>query len=397
MLSPPKEHSIVELKRTQSVSIRMDLAQDIYVHSWQLAFVQDCNMRCEYCISGYGRLGKKPGVMSREVQQQLLQLIFRKEFQGREIKLDFGNGETLFYFDEFLQFIEKAKHAADTHSISLSIHVATNGISLDEEKMQILAEHQVDLTFSIDGPAETHDRYRIDTDGKPTHARATDNWRRYQQITRARPDKIACNITSVIGDDKNLIDIHQFWLSEGLETYDCSIAQPSDFVGEQDYAKWQERRVRYLIELEALAMQQAEKLNIPSFLSDFRGPNIIKKLWVNILVGRNAGACGVAEDLVGVDMYGNIYPCDNFSGQEHWCIGTAEKGFHKPSLMRFRSQTNQLRSACKNCKTDQLCEGGCVATRIDTTLKVNQKGACAFNKEVAEIAQRSYRILLKNS
>jgi uncharacterized protein len=371
--------------------------QDVYIRSWQLAFVQDCDMRCAYCVTGYGRLGKTAGTMSREVQAELLSLIFRGAFRGHEIELDFGNGETLLYFDEFLQFIEAAERMALDKAMPLSIHVATNGISLDEEKMQTLADHQVALTFSIDGPDSVHDRYRIDADGRPTHARAMNNWRRYREIISARPEKIACNISSVIGDDESLLDINDFWLSQGLETYNCTIAQPSDFLGEWDYQKWQERRASYLQDLEGLAMEQARKLKIPDFLSEFRGPDVIRSAWVNLLVDRDAGACGVAESMVGVDMHGNIYPCDSFTGQTHWRIGSVHSGFDRKVLDKLRGQIGQLRSVCGACEEQQLCEGGCVATRIDTTLKLNLRGACAFNKQVAKIGRYSYQVLLENS
>lgn len=354
-------------------------------------------MRCAYCVTGYGRLGEAPGVMSREVQGRLLSLIFRDAFRGREIELDFGNGETLFHFEEFLQFIEAAERIAQDKAMSLSIHVATNGISLDEDKMQALADHKVALTFSIDGPAGVHDRYRVDVDGRPTHARAINNWRRYREIIAARLEKIGCNVSSVIGDEESLLDINDFWLAQGLETYNCTIAQPSDYLGEYDYAKWQARRARYLQDLEDLAMEQARKLKIPDFLSEYRGPDVIRSAWVNLLVERNAGACGVAESMVGVDMHGNIYPCDSFSGQAHWRIGSVHGGFERNVLNRLRGQIAHLRSACGTCAEEQLCEGGCVATRIETTLKLNLKGACIFNKQVAQIGRSSYQVLLENS
>ena len=377
--------------------VHSEPVQDVYIRSWQLAFVQDCDMRCAYCVTGYGRLGKAPGIMSRAVQTRLLNLIFRDAFRGHEIELDFGNGETLLYFDEFLQFIEAAERIAQDKDMPLSIHVATNGLSLDEGKMQSLADHKIALTFSIDGPASVHDRYRIDADGRPTHLKAMSNWQRYREIISARPEKIGCNVSSVIGDDASLLDINDFWLTQGLETYNCTIAQPSDFLGEYDYPKWQARRTRYLQDLDGLAMEQARKLKIPGFLSEFRGPDVIRSAWVNLLVERNAGACGVAESLVGVDTHGNIYPCDSFTGQAHWRIGSVDTGFDRKVLNRLRGQIGHLRSACDTCVEEQLCEGGCVATRIDTTLKLNLKGACVFNKEVAQIGRRSYQRLRENS
>ena len=387
---------IVEQARRMPPPI-VELEPVVYIRSWQLSFVQDCNMRCTYCISGYGRQGGQPGVMNRDAQQQLLDMAFKEEFHGRGVEFDFGNGETLFYFDEFMQFLERAEQAALRFGMDLSVHVATNGILLDDDKMNILADHQIALTFSIDGPAHIHDRYRLDSNGNPTHERAMRNWRRYHEITAARPEKIGCSVTSVLGDGTSLLDVNDFWLSQGLETYECSITEPSDFLGEYDYLAWQARRTKYLEDLEFLAMEQARKLNVPGFLSDFAGPVVIKSAWINLLAGRNAGACGVGKSLVGVDMYGNIYPCDSFSGNAEWAIGRLDVGFYRPTLAQFRGRVAQLRTTCNSCEAEQLCDGGCVATRVGNALKLNKQGGCTFNKEVADISQRSFQVMLENS
>jgi uncharacterized protein len=370
---------------------------EVYIRNWQLAFVHDCNLRCEYCVTGYGRLGKPAGVMSQENQDKFINRIFTEAFRGKEIHLDFGNGETLFYFDEFIRFIELAEQRAESNDIKLSFHVATNGTGLDEKKLQILASHQVDLTFSIDGPAHVHDRYRKDREGKPTHARALASWRRYLEISRSAPGSVSCQVTSVVGDDMRLLDVNDFWLEQGLETYKCGVVDPSDFIPGDDMSKWNKRRTTYLQDLEQLAMEQASKLTMPGFLSDYRGPDVIKTEWINLLTDRATGVCGVAQKLVGIDMNGNIYPCDNFTGKTEWMIGNIEDGFHKTVLLNFRNRVNQLRTSCNNCAEQQLCEGGCVATRLDTELKLDMHGSCAFHREVADIARRSYQVLLANS
>jgi uncharacterized protein len=51
------------------------------------------------------------------------------------------------------------------------LHVQTNGVLLTNEMLDVLAAYDVGISISVDGPAQTHDEFRIDLRGRGTHAR----------------------------------------------------------------------------------------------------------------------------------------------------------------------------------------------------------------------------------
>src|SRR4029453_14545447 len=48
--------------------------------------------------------------------------------------------------------------------------VTTNAILIDEEGAGILNAYGVEVSVSLDGPPDIHDRYRVDFKGRGTHA-----------------------------------------------------------------------------------------------------------------------------------------------------------------------------------------------------------------------------------
>jgi uncharacterized protein len=59
---------------------------------------------------------------------------------------------------------------ADTGT-PLALHVTTNGILVDEEWAALFRAFDVQVTVSLDGPADVHDLHRPDLRGRPTHDR----------------------------------------------------------------------------------------------------------------------------------------------------------------------------------------------------------------------------------
>ena len=64
----------------------------------------------------------------------------------------------------------QCRHKPPSLSITNCIH--TNGTLIDEEWCRFLAEKGFVVGLSMDGPQDTHDRYRLTRGRKPTHRQA---------------------------------------------------------------------------------------------------------------------------------------------------------------------------------------------------------------------------------
>jgi len=75
-----------------------------------------------------------------------------------------GNGEPLLEFEALKEYIlHISEYLADGRIAAYSI---TNGLLVDEEKLEFFKVHKVNLGFSIDGVSSIHDMYRCNTHAK---------------------------------------------------------------------------------------------------------------------------------------------------------------------------------------------------------------------------------------
>jgi len=362
--------------------------------NWQIAFVEDCNLRCSYCSTGFGRFGQtKQNSMKRPVWERLLEFIFSDISAGEHVSFDIQGGEPFLHFDEFLAFVDEASKTAEKKRVTLSIAVTTNGTLLNKTRLELCARHRINMTFSIDGGRLVHNRYRKDKNGLGTHRRAMKNWRSYRKITKSLNPRPACRIQSVITSHSRLSSLVRYWAEQGEKIADCVIQEPSRFTRCGGRKDWHLRRKRYLQDFQKIALQQSSALDIPNFLSRFKGPSSLYELWRDMFLNNSRVPCGVGRNTLGLDSSGNLFPCDAFIGREHWKIGDIFSGIDHDRLKSFTSTLSQLRQRCRSCSIRKFCGGGCCAAGDGDELVLNMEQGCSFMKEIVEIAKMGYKRL----
>jgi len=130
-----------------------------------------CNLDCKYCF--YLEKEKLyPGENQWRMSDAVLKEYVRQYIHsqpGPEIHFAWQGGEpTLLGVD----FFRKAVALQKKHSRGKIIFnaIQTNGTLLDDEWCEFLAANKFLVGLSIDGPAELHDKYRVDKRQQPTFA-----------------------------------------------------------------------------------------------------------------------------------------------------------------------------------------------------------------------------------
>ena len=128
-----------------------------------------CNLECKYCFY----LEKKhlyPGQEIFRMSRETLEVYIREYIQSQdtaEVTFGWQGGEpTLMGLDFFTLAVQLQQQYAGGKTISNAIQ--TNGILLNDQWGEFLAKHQFLVGYSIDGPPEFHDRFRITKSGQPT-------------------------------------------------------------------------------------------------------------------------------------------------------------------------------------------------------------------------------------
>lgn len=131
-----------------------------------------CNLDCTYCFYLEKEKLYKPRSaprMSEEVLETYVRQMIDSHPTG-EVGFAWQGGEpTLMGLDFFRRAVELQESLGAGREISNALQ--TNGVLLDPEWFEFLAEKRFLVGLSIDGPAEIHDAYRVDKGGKPTFHR----------------------------------------------------------------------------------------------------------------------------------------------------------------------------------------------------------------------------------
>jgi uncharacterized protein len=117
-----------------------------------------CNLACDYCF-----VGKKKGMMSREVQQQLVDFACRRILAQHppSLHVDWFGGEPLLALPVIESLSQSLLALCQTHGLQYRAQVITNGTVIDRDTADVLARAQVHrLQISLDGLPDIHDARR---------------------------------------------------------------------------------------------------------------------------------------------------------------------------------------------------------------------------------------------
>ena len=177
-------------------SLNANLFTDTSLH---IAVVtKRCNLRCHYCHAEGGASSED---MTIEAAARVLQYLF--DVRNNNVTLEFQGGEPLLNWP-VVKFLTENARNFNTTGKNLHIVLVTNMLLMDDEKMRFFVDHDVDVCTSLDGPAEIHDKNRVDISGRGTHAELVEKIERFSRqfgrkvhmlptITRhslAHPEKI---------------------------------------------------------------------------------------------------------------------------------------------------------------------------------------------------------------
>ena len=117
-----------------------------------------CNHTCVYCHASREKVGTKGVDMTRETADVILDRVFKTT--APSLTIEFQGGEPLLNWD-IVQYVVEAgtRRAAETNK-RVEFALVTNLTLMDEAKFQYLLDHRVQISTSLDGPAEVHNKNR---------------------------------------------------------------------------------------------------------------------------------------------------------------------------------------------------------------------------------------------
>ena len=160
---------------------------------------------------------EQPKLMSQRVVERVASALgdqYRR--QGVAFSVVLHGGEPLMLGAVRLNALCATLRAALPHPCGL--HVQTNGLLLTDDILDVLVAHDVGISVSIDGPAEVHDRFRVDHQDRGSYARVAQGLSRLVGRADARP--LFAGVLAVIDPESEPSNVYETLKASGAPSID---------------------------------------------------------------------------------------------------------------------------------------------------------------------------------
>jgi uncharacterized protein len=333
-----------------------------------------CNLNCTYCYMfsladrTYTRV---PKLMPPETAvlglNELVDHVRRSG--GRQIKLILHGGEpTLWPLDSFrtlFKEIDRVRAAGFDVDVSLQ----TNGLQLAHELSDMLSDQQVSLGFSLDGPEEHNDQFRITHGGSGSYRIVVST---IQRVVDWGYDPRRIGILTVINPDIPHSEYLR-WTTQ-LPTRNVSILWPIDFSwsnppwrasDEPTYARAPKYGLWMAKTFEEWWNEYLERVQIRQFLDTIS--RIMGSRHHSDSIGNDSVDMFVLNTDGGIEYSDYLRAHRDGGSRTPFNIGdtrlqdlTRDAVFDQ--LLHLR---DHLPAECRNCPEQDVCGGGFLAGRSD--------------------------------
>lgn len=348
------------------------------VKSMCLNVSHDCNLRCEYCFAQTGDFGGERCIMTPETGRKAIDFLIANSANRENIELDFFGGEPLMAWDTVVETVKYARSIEKQHGKNFRFTITTNGVLLDDEKIEYINREMVNVVLSLDGRREVTDRIRKTLNGKSAYDVIVPKFQKLVENRGGKDYYVRATFT------KYNLDFTQDVLHMRDLGFEQLSAEPVVTDPKMPYAIGFDDLPRVFSEYdrlcETMANRKENKFNFFHFMVDINaGPCAIKRL----------RGCGCGNDYVAVDPRGDIYPCHQFVGIDRWKMGNLYDGTFNHDIKSFFAGTHVYsKQGCRDCWAKFFCSGGCNANGFlyEGDVKKPHKLSCEMQKKRLECA-----------
>lgn len=345
-----------------------------------LLISMDCNLRCEYCFASTGDYGLGRKVMDFETGKKALDFLMDRSANREVLEVDFFGGEPLMNFPTIKKLVEYGRSQEKIRHKRFRFTVTTNGVLLDDEKMEFFNKEMSNIVLSVDGRKEVNDRMRKTAGGSGSYDLFMDKYKKFVDMRKGENYYVRGTFT------KYNLDFTNDVLSLFDEGFDQISVEPVVCDACEKYAITEKDLPVIFAEYEKLAQimlinkKQGKYFNFFHFMLDLdQGPCAIKRL----------RGCGSGNEYVAVTPDGDIYPCHQFVGYDEYKMGNIHDGtFNNDIKKEFASAHIYSKEDCKNCWAKFYCSGGCNANNyvFNGDIHKAHKLSCELEKKRLECA-----------
>lgn len=163
-----------------------------------------CEHSCPYCQVSRQTQDVSAFDMTSEVADKALDFVFRSPASA--LKIEFQGGEPLLNFPLIRYVVEEAERRKSHEKRELRFVIATNLALASREILAFCAQHKIDISTSIDGPEDLHNRNRP-RPGRNSYQKAIDGIQLAREIVgRDRVSALMTTTAASLDRVREIID-----------------------------------------------------------------------------------------------------------------------------------------------------------------------------------------------
>ena len=332
-----------------------------------LQVTQTCNLSCFYCpyankTNGILQRNHSDKHMTFEMAKKAVDFFIERATSKNEISVSFYGGEPIIAFDLIKSIVSYLELNAIGKNVIYTM--TTNGTLLNDSIIDYLIKKQFYVIFSIDGPAEIHDKNRKRLDGSGSFESAFGN---LKKMLAKMPNREHVSINMVLNPENNLDEVFKLFedpvFNKQLKVQ-VSVADDLQLENGLTVSEEYNEKINYWYFLGALDfLEIVHDLRIPRFVETYYQTlekestalkNGNKVLSEN---GAPGGPClpGVRRLFVSAD--GIFFPCEKVNElSDAMKIGTIDKGFDIDKAKCILNIASLTPEKCRNCWALLKCQ-----------------------------------------
>ena len=340
-----------------------------------------CNLDCSYCffLSKELLYDQQRQQMSEETLDIYVRTFLDANPDGEVTMLWQGGEPTL----RGLPFFKRAMQLADRYRRprqQVRHALQTNATLIDEKWANFLAENDVLVGVSIDGPAHIHDSYRVNRAGRGSHKQVIRGW------NLLRDAGVRCNILCTVHhvNERSPLEVYRYFrddLGADFIQFIPIVERVNRDSLKEAETGWRDTQLLYRQQGSCVTSRSVDPQAYGDFLlkifqewiqrdvgsvfvQDF--DSALGAFFTGPTVCVHAPECG---NNVALEFNGDVYACDHWV-EPDWLVAniysTKLSSVPKANVMRefAKKKNTYLPQRCRECSVRRLCNGGCPKDRF---------------------------------
>jgi hypothetical protein len=339
-----------------------------------------CNLSCEYCFAKGGKYHGPDAIMTTEIAKKAIDFLISNSGNHYNLDVDFFGGEPLMNWNVVKETVEYARSLEEKYNKHFNFTLTTNGMLLDDDKIDYLNKNMKNVVLSLDGRRETHDEFRKTIGGNGSFDTVVPN---FQNFVNKRGDKEYYIRGTYTANNLDFTNDVKTYLDLGFKR---TSLEPVVGNSESEYALKDNDLETLYKEYEKLADMMIEAIDnndefiFYHYMIDLEnGPCVHKRI----------SGCGSGTEYMAITPTGDLYPCHQFVGNDDFILGDLENGIIRNDIIdTFKKCNCYSKEECKSCWANMYCSGGCAANNYNANGDINKthEYSCKLFRKRIEMA-----------